>query len=54
VRNPMSDPQVEDKYYRQAEPVLGRKRAEALLKWCWGLDKAANLDALADLIEVRR
>jgi 2-methylcitrate dehydratase len=54
VRNPMSDQQVEAKYHRQADPVLGPKRAEALLRWCWQLERAANLDAFADLIEVRR
>jgi 2-methylcitrate dehydratase len=54
VRNPMSDRQVEDKFHRQADSVLGRKRAEALLGWCWGLEKAPNLDAFADLMEVRR
>jgi 2-methylcitrate dehydratase len=54
VNNPMSDEQVEAKFHSQADPVLGRERAAALVRWCWGLDRAANLDALADLLEVRR
>ena len=54
VRNPMSDQQVEEKYHRQADPVLGRERADALLKWCWTLERAANLDQFAELMEVRR
>ncbi len=54
VRNPMSDQQVEEKYHRQADPVLGRQRADALLKWCWTLERAANLDAFTELMEVRR
>jgi 2-methylcitrate dehydratase len=54
VRNPMSDQQVEAKFHRQADPVLGRQRADALLGWCWGIEKAGNLDAFAELMEVRR
>jgi 2-methylcitrate dehydratase len=54
VHNPMSDQQVEAKFHHQADPVLGRKRADALLAWCWGLERAADLDAFADLMEVRR
>src|SRR6185503_8531901 len=50
VNNPMSDQQVEAKYHRQADPVLGPQRARALLQWCWGLDRAVNLDALVDLM----
>jgi hypothetical protein len=50
----MSDEQVEAKFHSQADPVLGRERAAALVRWCWGLDRAANLDALTDLIEDRR
>ena len=54
VHNPMSDEQVETKFHNQADPVLGRERASALLSWCWDLDKAADLDAFTDLMEVRR
>ena len=54
VNNPMSDEQVETKYHNQADPVLGRERAAALLRWCWGLERAAKLDALTELMEVRR
>jgi 2-methylcitrate dehydratase len=54
VHNPMSDEQVEAKFRSQAEPVLGRERAGSLLKWCWGLDRASDLNAFADLMEVRR
>ena len=54
VNNPMSDEQVEAKFHRQADPVLGRSRAEALLEWCWDLEGASNLDAFASLMEVRR
>jgi hypothetical protein len=54
VNNPMSDQQVETKFHNQADPVLGPQRAGALLRWCWGLDRAANLDILAELMEVRR
>ena len=54
VNNPMSDEQVATKFHNQADPVLGRKRADALLSWCWNLERAANLDAFTDLMEVRR
>jgi 2-methylcitrate dehydratase len=54
VNNPMSDQQVEKKFRDQAEPVLGRERAQKLLEWCWGLEKAPALDQLTQLMEVRR
>jgi len=54
VHNPMSDEQVETKFHTQADPVLGRERAEALLGWCWGLEGVASLDAFTELMEVRR
>jgi len=54
VHNPMSDEQVETKFHHQADPVLGRERADALLRWCWGLERAADLNAFTDLMEVRR
>ena len=54
ARNPMSDARVEEKYHSQADPVLGRERADALLRWCWGLEKAKDVEGLTDLMEVRR
>jgi 2-methylcitrate dehydratase len=54
VHNPMSDNQVETKFHHQADPVLGRERAAALLRWCWGLERATDLNAFTDLMEVRR
>lgn len=54
VHNPMSDEQVETKFHLQADPVLGRERADALLEWCWDLDKAPDLDDFTELMEVRR
>ena len=54
VNNPMSDEQVEAKFYRQAEPVLGRERAQKLLEWCRKLEKATGLDQFTELMEVRR
>jgi len=54
VHNPMSDEQVETKFHNQADPLLGRERANALLRWCWGLERAADLNAFTELMEVRR
>lgn len=54
VHNPMSDEQVEAKFHQQADPVLGRERADALVEWCWDLEKAPDLDAFTELMEVRR
>ena len=53
ARNVMSDEGVESKFHSQADELLGRDRANALLQWCWSLDSAADLNRLADLIEVR-
>ena len=54
VNNPMSDEQVARKFHNQADPVLGSNRADAVLTWCWGLEKVANLNAFTELMEVRR
>jgi hypothetical protein len=49
----MSDQGVESKFHSQADDLLGKDSADALLEWCWSLDAAPNLNQLADLIEVR-
>lgn len=54
VHNPMTDEQVEGKFHNQADPALGRERAEALVAWCWGLEQAADLHDFTDLMEVRK
>jgi 2-methylcitrate dehydratase len=54
VHNRMSDQGVETKFHTQADPVVGRQRADALLEWCWDLERATDLNDLTDLMEVRR
>ena len=50
--NPMSDAAVEVKFHTMANPLLGRERAERLLKWVWQLDQVADVAELFPLMEV--
>jgi 2-methylcitrate dehydratase len=46
ARNPMSDAELEEKFRGQAEAVIGRAGADALLGAIWGLDQAGSPQAL--------
>ncbi|MPY70474.1 MAG: MmgE/PrpD family protein [Alphaproteobacteria bacterium] len=45
--NPLTDAELEDKYFELTEPVLGRATADALLAELWGIERVADLTRLA-------
>lgn len=51
---PLSDQQLEAKFYSLAESHLERLAASNALKWVWKLDTAETLDALWELLRISR
>jgi 2-methylcitrate dehydratase PrpD len=45
--NPLTDAELEDKYFELTEPVLGRATADALLAELWGIERVTDLTRLA-------
>lgn len=45
-QNPMTDLEITEKFNRLADGVLSAGQAEAILEYCWNLEKQASLDAL--------
>jgi 2-methylcitrate dehydratase len=54
ARNPLTDAEIEAKFYTLAEPLLGRPRAQAALRWLWQLDDARSVAQLMPLIEASK
>jgi 2-methylcitrate dehydratase len=52
AKNPLTDLEVEAKFHALAEPLLGRVRAEAALRWLWQMDHAGQVAELFPLVEV--
>src|SRR2546423_8856379 len=52
AKNPLTDAEVETKFYILTDPRLGRERAEAALSWLWRLEQARELGEFPPLIEV--
>jgi len=48
-RNPLSDAEVEEKYFALSTPVLGKPGARALADVVWRLEKLAGLEPLMSL-----
>ena len=46
----MSDAAIEAKFLANATPVIGRERAERARDFVWGLEKQADMRALAALL----
>jgi 2-methylcitrate dehydratase len=53
ARNPMTDAEVEHKFRTMVEPRCGKKKADAILKACWDLDKVTNARELVKLLALR-
>ena len=49
---PLTDAQVEAKFFALAEPMLGRTRADGALRWLWQLEQARPVAELPPLIEL--
>jgi 2-methylcitrate dehydratase len=54
ARNPLTDTEIEAKFYTLAEPSLGRARAEAALRQVWQLDGAGRIAQFLPSFEVSR
>jgi 2-methylcitrate dehydratase len=52
ARNPLKDTEVEGKFFALVTPVLGEKRARAIVDLVWKLDQAKNVDGLMKAVEV--
>src|SRR5882672_1531768 len=46
ARNPLKDTEVEGKFFALVTPVLGEKRARAIVDLVWKLDQAKNVNGL--------
>ena len=52
ARNPLKDTEVEGKFFALVTPVLGEKRARAIVDLVWKLDEAKNVNGLMKAVEV--
>jgi len=52
ARNPLKDTEVEGKFFTLVTPVLGEKRARAIVDLVWKLDEAKNVNGLMKAVEV--
>jgi 2-methylcitrate dehydratase len=52
-KNPMSDAEVEEKFRRQAAPLLDAAQMDAVLDRCWRLEEVGSLGELMALLELR-
>src|SRR5213595_3024012 len=51
AKNPLKDPEVEEKFSALVEPMLGSDRAQKIVDIVWKLDEAKNVDELMRSIE---
>jgi 2-methylcitrate dehydratase PrpD len=51
LQKPMTDPDLEGKFRDLSDPILGADRVNAILKSCWSLGQAPNLQSLLGLIK---
>jgi 2-methylcitrate dehydratase len=49
-QNPFSDREVEEKFIRLAEPLLGTGRCRAFLGWAWRLERADDIGEIFPLL----
>src|SRR6267143_1362047 len=52
ARNPLKDTEVEGKFFALVTPVLGEKRARAIVDLVWKLDQAKIVNGLMKAVEV--
>ncbi|HVO96198.1 MAG TPA: hypothetical protein VMT22_25300, partial [Terriglobales bacterium] len=51
--NPFSDAEVEQKFIRLAEPLIGITQCRAFLDWAWRLEDSTNIGDIFPLLTVR-
>ena len=49
VDNPMSDAQIETKFFDNAEPSVGAEKAKEIREMVWGLENVSDIGALVRL-----
>jgi 2-methylcitrate dehydratase len=49
-KNPFTDKEVEAKFVRLAEPLLGEKRCNVFFDWAWRLEEAADIGELFQIL----
>lgn len=54
AKNPMSDADVDAKIGMVCEGLMGNAQRDALLKALWNIDQAANLNAMLDLLAIKK
>ncbi|MES2999859.1 MAG: MmgE/PrpD family protein [Pseudomonadota bacterium] len=52
-KNPMTDAEVEEKYWQLCGPRMDKQVADALLEATWKLDESADVGSLVELIRVK-
>jgi 2-methylcitrate dehydratase PrpD len=51
LQKPMTDADLESKFHDLSDPILGNARVNDILKTCWSLGKAPNLQGLLALLK---
>jgi len=51
LQKPMTDADLEGKFHDLSDPILGADRVNAILKACWGLGQAPDLQGLLALLK---
>jgi 2-methylcitrate dehydratase len=51
-QNPFSDAEVEEKFFRLAEPVLGKDRCRKFIDWAWRLEESNHISAIFPLLAI--
>ena len=49
-QNPFTDKEVEDKFARLAEPLIGPQRCKSFLDWAWHLEEAKDIGKMFQLL----
>jgi 2-methylcitrate dehydratase PrpD len=51
LQRPMTDANLETKFHELADPILGAERSNSIIKACWKLSQAPNLQGLFALLK---
>jgi len=50
-QNPFTDKEVEEKFVRLAEPLIGAERCQSFLDWAWRLEEARDIGKMFQILE---
>lgn len=51
-QNPFSDGEVEEKFYRLAEPALGKARCRKFIDWAWRLEESKQIGEIFPVLAI--